>query len=346
MDVRLSQEQQALRDSAAQVVDRLAPRAVGQIGDAARMATLDAAVAASGWWELRTAVDGGDSLASGVEPAVVAEELGRGLADTPFLGPTLAAELRRLAGAAPGDVTETVALDPALSSLARAFDGTSPAAVAIDARGSAQALLLVPDGECHRLARVELPAAPGGLDLTRPSVVLDPSSDVVLVDEPAGPITADDLARWTALGLALTCADLVGIMRGAVDLASAYATERRQYGAAIGSFQAVQHMLADAFVAMEGSRSITLHAAWAVDALAAPEALTAATLAKAYCARAATSVCETAIQVHGGIGNTWECLAHVYLRRSLLSSDVLGNAGASLMHVLVHHDLEAADGLR
>jgi alkylation response protein AidB-like acyl-CoA dehydrogenase len=64
-------------------------------------------------------------------------------------------------------------------------------------------------------------------------------------------------------------------------------------------------------------------------------------------------VCETAIQVHGGIGNTWECLAHVHLRRALLSSDVLGGAGASLARVLDHHGIGngtngigAARGLR
>ena len=125
-----------------------------------------------------------------------------------------------------------------------------------------------------------------------------------------------------------------------------YATERRQYGAAIGSFQAVQHLLADAFVAMEGSRSISLHAAWAVDALPADDALAAAAMAKAYSARAARTVCETAIQVHGGIGNTWECLAHVYLRRALLSSDLLGGAGASLARVLAHHGIGGDDGLR
>jgi alkylation response protein AidB-like acyl-CoA dehydrogenase len=346
MDVRLSEEQHALRTAAAQVVDRLAPRAVGQIGDPERLRKLDAAVTESGWRELRTEVDGGGSLATGVEPAVVAEELGRGLAEASFLGPTLAAELRRVAGAAPGEAAETVALDPALSSLTRAVDGVAPAAVAIDARGAVRALLLVPDGECCRLAQVELLATPSGLDLTRPSVVLDSSSDAALTGVGESAITADDLARWTALGLALTCADLVGTMRGAVDLTAAYAAERRQYGAAIGSFQAVQHMLADAFVATEGSRSVTLYAAWAVDALPAAEALTAAAVAKAYCARAARHVCETAIQVHGGIGNTWECLAHVYLRRSLLSGDILGTAGACLTHVLAHHGLEVDDGLR
>ena len=56
-------------------------------------------------------------------------------------------------------------------------------------------------------------------------------------------------------------------------------------------------------------------------------------MAKAYCARAARTVCETAIQVHGGIGNTWECLAHVFLRRALLSTDLLGGVGASLDRV-------------
>ena len=101
MDVRLSPEQVALRDSAAQVVDRLGPHAVGELDDPERAGKLDAAVAASGWRELRSATDDGSPWASGVEVALVAEELGRGLADAPFLGPTLAAELRRLAGAPP-----------------------------------------------------------------------------------------------------------------------------------------------------------------------------------------------------------------------------------------------------
>ena len=100
-------------------------------------------------------------------------------------------------------------------------------------------------------------------------------------------------------------------------------------------------MLADACVAMEGSRSIALHAAWAVDALPADEALAAASAAKAYCARAARSVCETSIQVHGGIGNTWECLAHVFLRRALFSTEVLGGIGDNLLRVLAAHGVGA-----
>ena len=143
-----------------------------------------------------------------------------------------------------------------------------------------------------------------------------------------------------ALGLAVTAPTWWATMQGAVDLATEYAKERRQYGAPIGSFQAVQHLLADALVVTEGARSVALHAAWAVDALRPAEALAAAAIAKAYGARAARTVCETAIQVHGGIGNTWECLAHVFLRRALLSTDVLGGVGANLARVLDHHGID------
>jgi len=161
-----------------------------------------------------------------------------------------------------------------------------------------------------------------------------------------GRVDADVVTRLTAFGLALTSADLVGTMQGAAELATDYAKERRQYDRPIGSFQAVQHLLADARVLTEGSRSITLHAAWAVDALPPEEALAAAAGAKAYCTRAALTVCETSIQVHGGIGNTWECLAHVFLRRAVLSGDLFGGVGPNLERVLRHHGIGSDDGLQ
>jgi alkylation response protein AidB-like acyl-CoA dehydrogenase len=344
MDVRLSAEQQALRDAAARLVDQLGPRAVGQVGDAERVAKLDAAVAASGWRELRAATEGGAPLASGVEAAIVAEELGRGLADVSFLGPIMAGELRRLCGATTGSAVETVALAADLSQVASAGDGEVAPMVAIDVQGSSRALLCEPGSDGLVLVETVLGSSPGGVDLTRPSMVLDLPVAVSPVGGGGRTIAADGLTRWTALGLTLACADLVGTMSGAVQLARAYAAQRHQYGTAIGSFQAVQHLLADAYVLTEGARSTTLHAAWAVDELVASDALAAAAMAKAYCARAARDVCETAIQVHGGIGNTWECLAHVYLRRSLLSTDLFGGAGASLSRVLSHRDLGGGDG--
>ncbi len=64
------------------------------------------------------------------------------------------------------------------------------------------------------------------------------------------------------------------------------------------------------------------HAAWGVDELTPAQAIRAAQIAKVYCARATRTVCETAVQVHGGIGNTWECIVHVYLRRALTSTEL------------------------
>jgi alkylation response protein AidB-like acyl-CoA dehydrogenase len=347
MDVRLSPEQTALRDAAAQVVDRLGVHSVAALDDRERAAKLHAAVDASGWRELRTAQDDGTPWASAVEVALVAEELGRGLADTAYLGPTLAAELRRRTGAPAAAGPETVALTADLGQLATDENQkVPPGAVAVDAAAAAGALVLVGAARGYAIGT----APPGedavAVDLTRPSAAWRAPAGVAPVDGQVRPLQADDTDAWTSLGLALTSADLVGVMRGALALASDYARTRRQYGAAIGSFQAVQHLLADAVVAVEGSRSIALHAAWAVDALPGPAALAAASAAKAYCARAARSVCETAIQVHGGIGNTWECLAHVFLRRALLSSDVLGGVGPNLARVLAARAIGDDDGLR
>lgn len=343
MDVRLSAEQKALRESAVTLVDRLRPQAVMELDDRERTMKLEAAVAASGWRELRSADDDGNPWSSGVEAAVVAEELGRGVADAAYVGPALAADLRRLAGAPAAAGAETVAFLTDLSAPLQAAGGTvSGAGIAVDAHGAGSALVLVPGDAGFTLAEVRLTAGEDstGIDLTRPSVQIAAGSAAAAI-ESTGSISDEELVRWTALGLALACADLVGIMRGATKLASDYATTRHQYGAAVGSFQAIQHLLADAFVLMEGSRSVALHAAWAVDALPVAEALESASIAKAYCARAARTVCETAIQVHGGIGNTWECLAHIYLRRALVSSDLLGGVGPSLDRILESRQIGA-----
>jgi alkylation response protein AidB-like acyl-CoA dehydrogenase len=348
MDVRLSPEQAALRDAAAQAVVRLGVHGVTDLDDRERTMKLHAAVSTSGWRELRTASDDGSTpWATAVEVAIVAEELGRGLGDTSFFGPTMAAELRRLSGAPPTSTPETVALGPDLGRPAQVVDGLVPAgARAPDAAGATTALVLIDGFDRFTLGSVSLECATTAVDLTRPVARVSVPGTVTPVDGQSRALGVDDVARWYALGLTATSADLVGVMCGALALSTDYARVRRQYGAAIGSFQAIQHMLADALVATEGSRSIALHAAWAVDALPGTDALAAASAAKAYCARAARSVCETAVQVHGGIGNTWYCLAHVFLRRALLSTDVLGGVGPNLTRVLAARGIGADDGLR
>ncbi|MFL6204376.1 MAG: acyl-CoA dehydrogenase family protein [Acidimicrobiales bacterium] len=336
MDVRLSPEQRALRDSAVQLVGNLGPRTVGALDDEERSGKLDAAVDAAGWRELRAPSEDAQPWASAVEVAIVAEALAYGAADCPFVGPTLAADLRRRAGAPAAAAPETVGLSADLASIG---DG-SPTTLAIDAARSTSALVVT----AGRLAAVDLAPAEVRTDLTRPVATTATGATATPVADAV--IDAGALTAWTALGLAATCADLVGTMRGALELAAGYASDRNQYGRPVGSFQAVQHLLADALVATEGAASATLHAAWAVDALAPEDAVAAGAIAKAWCSRAARLVCETAIQVHGGIGNTWECFAHVHLRRALLSIDVLGGVGPNLDRVLAHHGIGASDGLR
>ena len=240
---------------------------MGDLDDPERSAKLDAAVTGPAGVSSGPPTADGAPLASGVELAIVAEELGRGLADVSFLGPTLAAELRRLAGAPAGgrDRDGAARTRPLVGGLRSPSAGRPPAWPST--RGAPTGLLLLAeDGRPPRLARW-----PGrrrvGVDLTRPR---SPAPDA----SPATPVpgrpgrSGRGPAAWTALGLSLSCADLVGTMRGALELA------RLRRGpppvrAAIGSFQAVQHLLADAHVLLEGARSVALHAAWAVDALPA-----------------------------------------------------------------------------
>jgi Acyl-CoA dehydrogenase, C-terminal domain len=288
MDVRLTAEQQQLRDAAAKLSDDLGPGSVHDLADGGRISKLDKQIQQTGWRSMRS------DDASGVEVAIVAEEFGRGLVDAPFLGPVLADDLARQVG--DNGSGSTIAVN----------------GHAIDARGYRRALTL--DGTT--VSAVDVGAPRDAVDLTRAAADINGTATAV------GDLDSDAAQRWLALALATTSADLVGTARGAHTLACDYAKIREQYGKSIGSYQAIAHLLAESLALIEGSVSILRHAAWAVDELDPTEALRAGRFAKVYCARAARTVCETAIQVHGGIGNTWECLAHVYLRRALTSTQL------------------------
>jgi alkylation response protein AidB-like acyl-CoA dehydrogenase len=349
MDTRDTAEQAELRRSARQLARELGPATVADLDDATRAKRLSAAVRDAGWLELRA--DGGDGrpLAGGVEAAIIAEALGAAVADAAFAGPVLAGDLARRAGVQVGDGT-VVAFAPSLVDLAVVHGGTTAAPLhVIDGGGEVDSgFVLTPEGSGHRLARLGLDGADDssgtGSDLTRSVRTVGAQAPVVVVPDQDRLLTDDDLALVRALGLALTSADLVGVMRGVLDVTVAYAAERQQYGVPIGSFQAVQHLLAEARCLMEGSHSVALHASWAVDNLPPDGALTAGRVAKAYCARAARTVGETAIQVHGGIGNTWECIVNVYVRRALLSSRWFGDVGEQLRE-LERTRLGVGDGL-
>jgi hypothetical protein len=346
MDTRDSPEQSELRRTAQRLARELGPQNVTDLDDGERRDRLAGAVRGAGWLELRD--DGGDGtpLASGVEAAIIADSLGGAVADVPFVGPILAADLARRAGVSPVHGTVVGFSSDLVDAAVVPGPATDAPILAVDsaARGAVRAYVLVPDGDGFRLALVEADGASEGADLTRAVRPLPAGSSVSQVPNQSRRLGHDDLDTWRTLGLALTSADMVGLMRGVIDVTVEYAKERRQYGVAIGSFQAVQHLLADARCLLEGALSAALYPAWAVDELAPAEALAAGRVAKAYCARAARAVCETAVQVHGGIGNTWDCIVHVYLRRALLSTQWLGDDGEQLRQ-LERARLGVSDGL-
>jgi alkylation response protein AidB-like acyl-CoA dehydrogenase len=336
VDTRDTPEQVELRRAARQLARDLGPPAVADLDDRTRAKRLAQAVRDAGWLELRHDAGDGAPWASGVEAAIVADALAGAVADVAFAGPVLASDLGRRVGLADGALAEgtVVAFAPDLIVAAIAVDGALAApAYAVDggAESATRAVVLVSDGAAgHRLALAPVTARADATDLTRTVQEVAAGTAVEALDGQQRALTADDLAQWSALGLALTSADLVGLMRGVLDVTVAYAAERKQYGVPVGSFQAVQHLLAEAHTLMEGSLSVALHASWAVDNLPPLEARAAGRVAKAYCTRAARTVGETAIQVHGGIGNTWECIVHLYVRRALLSSQWFGDDGEQL----------------
>lgn len=136
---------------------------------------------------------------------------------------------------------------------------------------------------------------------------------------------------WPALKRALDwataalCAEMVGGTQKVLEASTEYAKSRHQFGKPIGIYQAVSHKLADMLVLSESGRSATYYAAWAVDA-DAPDRSLAASMAKAYVSDAYRKVAGDGIQVHGGIGFTWEHDMHLYFKRAKSSEVTLGDA--------------------
>jgi alkylation response protein AidB-like acyl-CoA dehydrogenase len=331
----LTEEQRILRE----VVTDLAAR----IG-LANPADLDTANRTKGWAELgamglfglRLRGADGTPEASGVELMIAAEALATSLVPLPYLGVVvLPGELLALAGA-PDDLQAAVAdgtqrhcvlLDRSLAGLATApFDE----AVAWDCAGAEFALGVATTATGATLLRFPIRSTTplDAADLTRSVAQIE-------VGEPVGefPLDADDLARWRALALVTTSADIVGALRGGLDVVVEYTKERVQFGVAVGTFQAVQHLCAAALVKLEGSASLIRYAAWAVDELPSEEAQLAAMTAKAYTAGVARDVGEIVMQVYGGIGQTWENIAHFRLRRAMVTAQVLGDDHRQLVDI-------------
>ena len=133
------------------------------------------------------------------------------------------------------------------------------------------------------------------------------------------------LKRALEWATAALCAEMVGGVQKVLETSTEYAKTRQQFGKPIGIYQAVSHKLADMLVLSESGRSATYYAAWTVDADASDRAL-ASSMAKAYVSDAYRKVAGDGIQVHGGIGFTWEHDMHLYFKRAKSSEVTLGDA--------------------
>ncbi|WP_156688019.1 acyl-CoA dehydrogenase family protein [Mycobacterium sp. Marseille-P9652] len=328
MEIAFTDEQQLLRDTAAQLGESVAVTSADAIptGEA-----LDA--------QWRRLVDLGVPTlrcptlcgleASGVETVIVIEELAKTLSAVPVMGQAvLATELLEAARAekelelvAEGSLRLAPVLRPDLTG----FGSAHRPGVAFDAAGATHALLATHTDGHRRLVCAPLGAADHpALDLTREfrCLPVDSAASAQVIGDPV------DDERWRrveSLAMTAVAADLVGIMQGALDDAVCYAGERAQFGVKIGSFQAVGHLLADALVQVEGARSCLWHAAWATDHLPADEARLSAMTAKAYASAAGREVVEATVQVFGGIAITWEHVSHLRLRRALLDRRLFGD---------------------
>ena len=326
MDVSLTPEQQEWQAATSRLAEAYAVTSADFVGavdvEAGWSAVLDLGVPALRSPEL-AGVD-----AAGVESMLAVEAAARHLSTLPVVGQAvIVPELLQAAGASEAlhaVVTGELRLAPAFSTDLADFATAGAPAVAFDAAGATHALLLRRHGEEVSLVTVQLDSTVDeALDLTRRLVPI--AADAVGADLDLGQrISPDRLERAGAVAMTSLAADLLGVMDAAVVDAVQYAKDRRQFDTPIGSFQAVQHLLADAVVAVEGARSCVWHAAWSSDHESTPEAVLAARTAKAYCSAAGVRVVETTVQVFGGIAITWEHPSHLRLRRAHLDRQCLG----------------------
>jgi len=286
---------------------------------------------AAGWSELADAgvfglrlpeADGGLGLPTATA-AVVFEELGRALVPGPVLASHLAAGL--VPGAADGTVVVgAVRPRPAPGRPWQPGASNAVAPVVLEHLGALGALVVVDE---DRIGVVDPAAVGDALKVQRP---LDPLTPLWCVDSlPEGDTVggAAEAARWRRDARVLGGALLVGLAAATVELAVSYAKDREQFGRPIGSFQAVKHLCADMLVRAEVARAAVHAAAVTVDQPDVGDADRAAAGAALLAGEAAVANGRTCIQVHGGMGFTWEIPAHLYLMRARVLAASLDGAG-------------------
>jgi alkylation response protein AidB-like acyl-CoA dehydrogenase len=284
----------------------------------------------------------GGAGAGAREAAVVMEEIGRAVAPVPFLSSAVLATVALLGA---GD-TETVselaqgAVTAALAVPLSTAPGDSVVGVNIGADGlMGQVTSVAGAGEADVL--VVPVTGPGGLELhtvaggaagleVSPLLALDmtrPLADLRFSGVPSSRVGPAETALRVALetGAALLASEQLGVAQWCFDTTLAYVKQRKQFGRAIGSYQAIKHRLADLWLEVGSANAAARYAADA-RARGDEDAGTAAAIAQAYCSDVAVHAAEECVQLHGGIGMTWEYPAHLYLNRAKSDQLALGTA--------------------
>src|SRR3954451_2808738 len=266
-----------------------------------------------GWPGIAISEENGGQGLGMVELAAVLEELGYACAVTPFLGTVLAALVIEHAGSSDqrSRLLPSLANGEARGAL-RLLDELVPDAPGAD-------VVVLADSEAGPATLIE------GSDAVEEIASIDPTRRYGRVEGGGEPLEGDVAAALDRAAVAVA-AELVGVSQRALDMTVDYVKERKQFGVPVGSFQAVQHKAAQMLRDTESARAATYFAAWAADADPERTPLAAA-MAKATASDAGRSVTADAIQLHGGIGFTWEADLHWLFKRAQLDSRFLGGAG-------------------
>jgi alkylation response protein AidB-like acyl-CoA dehydrogenase len=359
MDFSFTPDQTLLKNSARAFLDEhCKPATVRLLWDDPRGASesMWKEMAQLGWLGLSLPEEHGGSGLGMVETALLLEELGRAAYPGPYWPTMLVAaaiaehgsdaqKTRWLGAIAAGDARASLTLldadlDWSPDAVATRAEKTPGGWVLTGTKryvawSHVASVLLVPARAPEGVTLFLVDPAAAGLT-SSPVQCMDPGTRWVDLTLDKVPVGAEDVLGAPGSGSAAlawllrragvgAAAEMLGAARRCLDMAVGYAKVREQFGQPIGSFQAIRHKCADMLLEVENSHSAVYYAAWALDA-GADDAEAAASIAKAYVGDASRKVCGDAIQVHGGIGFTWEFDLHMYFKRAKALEAQYGDA--------------------
>ena len=340
MDFALSADQESLGEAARSLLDGYADpaavRAHTASGDPID-AKLWSAMVEQGWLGIAVPEELGGIGLGWVEASVLLTEVGRHTAPAPVLPAVVALAALVDAAADGGDTSAQISAVVNGQSIAATAWSRDPHAIRVESNDDGVLLSGRTDPvEAATAADLAVVATPDGVFLVQLDDALRPKAEpamdetralswLVFDRTPATQIgEADAARRFLDRGAVGASSEMLGGAERVLEMASEYAKDRVQFGAPIGSFQAVKHRCADMVVDVEGMRSTVWHAAWCLGA--DDGASIAASSAKVWCSDAARRVMASGLQVHGGIGFTWEHDLHLFMKRSQFDQLQYGDA--------------------